>query len=74
MGNDADRPIAGQVQEPYVPVPNDSELEFTITVDEASNKIIQQISVNGKEISHQADGMSPIFPLPLRSNRTDRFV
>ena len=56
MVNDADRTIAGQVQDPYVPVPNDSELEFTITVDEASNKIIQQISVNGKEISHQADG------------------
>lgn len=46
---------SGQVQDPYVPVPNDSQLDFTITVDQASNKIIQQVSVNGKEISHQAD-------------------
>lgn len=59
MREDADGMIAGQVQDPYVPVPNDSQLDFTITVDQASNKIIQQVSVNGKEISHQADGTSP---------------
>lgn len=47
---------AGQVQQPYVPVPQHSEVEFSVTVDDAANKIIQQVSINGKEVSRQADG------------------
>ncbi|KAI9929677.1 hypothetical protein MW887_001152 [Aspergillus wentii] len=50
--------LSGQVQQPYVTVPNDSQLDFTITVDNESDKIIQQVSINGKEVSKQSDAKS----------------
>lgn len=48
---------AGQDHQPYIAVPQHSEVEFSITVDDAANKIIQQVLINGKEVSRQADGM-----------------
>lgn len=46
---------AGQVQQPYIAVPQHSEVDFSIEID--GNKVTQQISINGKEVSRQTDGM-----------------
>ena len=77
----ANREIAGQVQQPYIPVPKHSELDFesmyllglciehqlttTVTVDDENNEISQAISINGKEISRQSDSKST----PSENNR-----
>ncbi|PLB44843.1 hypothetical protein P170DRAFT_440057 [Aspergillus steynii IBT 23096] len=48
--------LSGQVQEPYVTVPNDSEIEFTISVE--NNKIKQEVVIDGKTVSEQSDDKS----------------
>ncbi|KAF7595398.1 hypothetical protein BBP40_006392 [Aspergillus hancockii] len=50
--------LSGQVQQPYITVPNDSQLDFTITSDSSTNKITQQVFLNGKQISEQSDDKS----------------
>ncbi|GAB1190933.1 hypothetical protein APSETT444_000101 [Aspergillus pseudonomiae] len=48
--------LSGQVQQPYITVPDGSQLDFTITVDD--KKITQQVSVGGKQVSEQSDDKS----------------
>ncbi|KAE8152967.1 hypothetical protein BDV25DRAFT_150220 [Aspergillus avenaceus] len=53
--------LSGQVQQPYITVPNKSQIDFTITVD--SNEITQEVSIAGEQVSKQSDdkSVSPTF-------------
>ncbi|KAI9044511.1 uncharacterized protein KD926_000422 [Aspergillus affinis] len=48
--------LSGQVQQPYVTVPNGSKIDFTISVE--GDKINQEVVIDGKTVSKQSDDKS----------------